>query len=141
MRLLVVVVAGLVLAGCSPAEGPTESPSVSVEPSPTVEQTTLAPSSSPSPTVESVSPTPVPTEFQSYPADLPTEDPESAAIIEGWQAYQRVYEKFASDPFGYTDFTETQYVTTGHEATTVMERIQALREERACQVFCVSGRF
>ncbi|GAA4894021.1 hypothetical protein GCM10025789_09030 [Tessaracoccus lubricantis] len=59
---------------------------------------------------------------------LPTEDPESAAIVAGWQEYQRVYEKFAMAPNEYSDFTETQYVTTGHESVVILDRIAGFRE-------------
>ncbi len=62
----------------------------------------------------------------SFPADLPTDDAESAAIIEGWQAYWRVYEKFSADP-SLTDLTETQYVTTGEEANRVLDRLSLLK--------------
>lgn len=129
----------LVLAGCAPGvvesvgpvpASPTVTP-VTVKPSPS-----LTPSPSPSPSSTQMpspspasTPTALPSAFPSYPADLPTEDPELAAIVGGWQAYQRVYEKFASDPFGFTDFTETQYVTTGFEGTGILERIEMLREE------------
>lgn len=73
-------------------------------------------------------PTPAPTLFESYPGELPTEDAESAAIIAGWQEYQRVYEKFAKAPNKYTDYTETQYVTTGHESIGFFDKIDALRD-------------
>lgn len=130
MRLVLTSVAVVaLLVGCSP--GAEESPSPSPEPVETTVSESPVVSPSPSPTTESPSPTPTPTPsvFQSYPADLPTEDPESAAIIEGWQEYQRVYEKFAKDPNGYSDFTETQHVTWGHESVVILERIQAMREE------------
>lgn len=58
---------------------------------------------------------------------MPTDDPETAAIIHGWQEYWRVYEKFAADPSGFTDFTETQYVTTGEESDLILDRIATLR--------------
>lgn len=63
----------------------------------------------------------------SFPADLPTGDAESAAIIEGWKAYWRVYEKFTADP-SLTDLTETQYVTTGEEANGILEAIAEGRD-------------
>ncbi|QNP54687.1 hypothetical protein [Tessaracoccus defluvii] len=66
---------------------------------------------------------------ESYPADLPTGDPESAAIVAGWQEYFRVYEKYAADPLGYSDFSELMYVTTGDEANEVLDGIAHLREE------------
>lgn len=40
-----------------------------------------------------------------------------------------MYEKFASDPHGYTDFTETQLVTTGEESTVIIEMLQGLRNK------------
>ena len=135
MRLVLTSVAVVaLLVGCSP--GAEESPSPSPEPVETTVSESPVVSPSPSPTTESPSPTPTPTPsvFQSYPADLPTEDPESAAIIEGWQEYQRVYEKFAKDPNGYSDFTETQYVTVDPESVTVLDRIQALREQNLAVV-------
>lgn len=129
MRLvvaLVAVVAVVALVGCSPetVESPTPTPSpvetvVTPTGSPTVE--------SPSP---SVSPSPSPTAFQSYPVDLPTEDPETAAIIESWQLYQRVLEKYLADPLGFTDFTETQLVTTGEEQNTILDTVQLYREHK-----------
>lgn len=66
----------------------------------------------------------------SFPADLPTADSEEAAVIHGWQEYWRVYEKFAADPVGFSDLTETQYVTTGDEATVILQMIDGLREDR-----------
>lgn len=129
MRLVFALVAVVALVvGCTPEA--VESPT----PTPSPVETTVTPSESPTVESPSPSPSPSPTVFQSYPVDLPTEDPETAAIIEGWQEYQRVYEKFAMDPFGYTDFTETQYVTTGHESTGILERIEALREENLALV-------
>ena len=123
MRLVFALVAVVALVvGCTPEA--VESPT----PTPSPVETTVTPSESPTVEPPSPSPSPSPTVFQSYPVDLPTEDPETAAIIEGWQEYQRVYEKFAMDPFGYTDFTETQYVAVDPEASTILNRIQALRE-------------
>lgn len=126
MRLVLASVGvAALLVGCV-GEG-TESPEP-VEPSPVVTE-----SPSPSPTVgapsPSPSPSPSPTAFQSYPADLPTEDPESAAIIAGWQEYQRVLRKFSADPQGFTDFSETQYVTTGEKANGILDEIEGYREQ------------
>ena len=124
-RLLVPLACIALLSACSPSDEPTPSPTTSaVEPSPVQSPTPL---SSPTPTP---TPSPTPTTFPSYPADLPTEDPETAAIIKGWQEYWRVYEKFAADPLGSKDLTETQYVTTGEEATLILDKLAALREER-----------
>ncbi|GAA4893970.1 hypothetical protein GCM10025789_09000 [Tessaracoccus lubricantis] len=103
-------------------------------PGPEVSTTMVSPSVAPS-VRESprVSPTPSaspsPTAFESYPGGLPTEDPETAAIIAGWQEYQRVYEKYAMAPYDHGDLTETQTVTTGHEATVILDRLDALREQ------------
>lgn len=122
MRLVFALVAVVALVvGCTPEA--VESPT----PTPSPVETTVTPSESPTVESPSPSPSPSPTVFQSYPVDLPTEDPETAAIIEGWQEYQRVYEKFAMDPSGYTDYTETQYVTTGQESTVILDRIDAFR--------------
>ena len=112
----------LLLAACSPGGGELPSPvtSGSVSPSPT----RAAPVPTPSP---SRSTSDVPSAPASFPADLPTDDAESAAIIEGWQAYWRVYEKFSADP-SLTDLTETQYVTTGEEANLVLDRISLLKD-------------
>ena len=123
MRLAIGLVATLALVGCTPEESPTPSPS------PSAELQSPAPSPSPSPAVESPSPSPSPTAFQSYPGDLPTEDPVSAAIIHGWQEYPRVYEKFATAPNAYSDLSETQHVTWGHESTVILDRIDALRDQ------------
>lgn len=124
-RLLAPLACIALLSACSPSDEPSPSPTPSaVEPSPVQSPT---PVSSPAPTP---TPSPTPTAFPSYPADLPTEDPETAAIIKGWQEYWRVYEKFAADPLGSKDLTETQYVTTGEESTGIVEDIESLREER-----------
>ena len=128
MRFLGATVAVLLLVACSPggSQSPTPVASGSVGPSPSI---TAAPIPSPSPI-----PTPTPSASvapsapASFPADLPTGDPESAAIIEGWQAYWRVYEKFAADP-SLTDLTETQYVTAGEEANLVLDRLSLLKTE------------
>ena len=68
--------------------------------------------------------------MESYPADLPTGDPESAAIIAGWQDYQGVFKKFSADPFGYTDFSETQYVSTGDAANLIIMQVELMRRDR-----------
>ena len=123
MRVVAVVSCLVLLVGCSPAEEPSPSPSptaVTPSPSPT-------PSSIPS---VSPSPSPSPTAVESYPADLPTGDPESAAIIAGWQEYQRVSDKFTADPFGYTDFSETQNVSTGDEANSIIRDVEVFRQRR-----------
>lgn len=123
-RLLVPLACIALLSACSPSDEPTPSPTPSaVEPSPVQSPT---PVSSPTPTP---TPSPTPTTFPSYPADLPTEDPETAAIIKGWQEYWRVYEKYAADPRGDLDLTETQYVTTGEESTLILERLAHLKKE------------
>lgn len=120
MRSLLVSLVGVaVLVGCSPGQG--ESPSAS----PGVPS--LSPSMSPGPSASS-SATPSPTAVASYPDSLPTDDPEKAAVIAGWQEYWRVYEKFAADP-SLTDLTETQYVTTGEEAKEILDLIASLRHE------------
>ncbi|SHJ61968.1 hypothetical protein SAMN02745244_02900 [Tessaracoccus bendigoensis DSM 12906] len=123
MRCLLVSLVGvLLLAGCAQ---PSPSPSV-VGTSPA-----LTPTPTPTPTpIPSADPTPTPTSFVSFPAGLPTEDPEEAAIIAGWREYWRVYELFAADPLGDRDPTETQYVTTGEESRIILDRIARLREER-----------
>ena len=125
MRVVAVVSCLVLLVGCSPAEEPSPSPS----------PTAVTPSPSPTPTPSSIpsvspSPSPSPTAVESYPADLPTGDPESAAIIAGWQEYFRVLDKFAADPFGYTDFSETQYVSTGDAANLIIEQIEGMRRLR-----------
>lgn len=63
-----------------------------------------------------------------YPSDLPTESAEEAAIIAGWQEYWRVYGKFMADPNGFTDFSETQYVTTGEQSNTILDVIGFMRD-------------
>lgn len=83
MRLVFALVAVVALVvGCTPEA--VESPT----PTPSPVETTVTPSESPTVEPPSPSPSPSPTVFQSYPVDLPTEDPETAAIIEGWQEYQ-----------------------------------------------------
>ncbi|SHI33875.1 hypothetical protein SAMN02745244_00137 [Tessaracoccus bendigoensis DSM 12906] len=122
MRLLIAaLVCVAVLVGCGPTGAQTPSPSPS--PSPSAPSVTPTPTPSPSPT-----PTPTPTAFASFPADLPTEDPETAAVIEGWQAYWKVYEKFAADPASFKDFTETQYVTTGKQSVGILDELEQIRE-------------
>lgn len=123
MRLVFALVAVVALVvGCTPEA--VESPT----PTPSPVETTVTPSESPTVEPPSPSPSPSPTVFQSYPADLPTEDPETAAIIEGWQEYNRIVEKYLSDPNGYSDFTETQIVTTGEEQNGILDTIQLYRE-------------
>ncbi|MDO5691850.1 MAG: hypothetical protein Q4G70_05115 [Pseudomonadota bacterium] len=119
MRLVLVLVIGLFVVGCTPGGEVSPSPSVSLSPTVHVEP-------SPSPAV--VSPSPTPSVFQSYPADLPTEDAVSAAIIDGWQEYQRVLDKFLADPHGFSDFSETQIVTTGEHMNTIIRNIEVYRE-------------
>lgn len=118
MRIRVLVLCGLAaLTACSPPQdGPTPLASSGGVPSQTV-----------SPVV-SASPTPSPSAVASYPASLPTDDPEKAAVIAGWQEYWRVYEKYAADP-SLKDLTETQYVTTGAEANEVLDMISDLRRQ------------
>lgn len=126
MRVVLCLVVAVLLVGCTPGGGsPTPTSSV-VVPSLSVEPTVVSPS--PEPTPEPA--TPSPSVFQSFPADLPTEDAVSAAIIAGWQEYIRVLEKFSADPLGFTDFTETQYVTTGQKSTGILDDIGMLREDR-----------
>lgn len=119
-RAVIAVVFAAAMVGCAPTGG--HSPSATLSPSSTPPST---PAPKPSPT-----PSPSPTAFPSYPVTLPTEDPVTAAVIHGWQEYQRVYEKFGSDPLGTQDLTETQYVTTGEEATGLLDSIDELRRER-----------
>ena len=124
MRFLGATVAALLLVACSPGGGqsPTPVKSSGEVPSPSI---TAAPIPSPSPTPSA---SVVPSALASFPADLPTADAESAAIIEGWQAYWRVYEKFVADP-SLTDLTETQHVTTGEESNGILATIEQLRAE------------
>lgn len=120
LRRLAVVLGVVLLVGCGDVESPGPSPTPSsVSPSPTP---TLTPTPTPTPT-------PSPTAFPSYPADLPTEDPVKAAIIAGWQEYWRVYEMFAADPAGFTDFTETQYVTTGEASSMILQSLGNLKDK------------
>ncbi|WGT46641.1 hypothetical protein [Tessaracoccus lacteus] len=112
------LIAVVLLVGCAGDGGGGASES----PEPTA-VTTSSPVASPTPTT-SPSPTVIPT----YPSDLPTESAEEAAIIAGWQEYWRVFEKFAADPNGFTDFTETQYVTTDEESVGILESISSMRE-------------
>ncbi len=124
MRFLGATVAALLLVACSPGGGqsPTPVKSSGEVPSPSI---TAAPIPSPSPTPSA---SVVPSAPASFPADLPTADAESAAIIEGWQAYWRVYEKFVAVP-SLTDLTETQYVTTGEASNQVLDLIRQSRDE------------
>lgn len=124
MRLVFALVAVVALVvGCTPEA--VESPT----PTPSPVETTVTPSESPTVEPPSPSPSPSPTVFQSYPVDLPTEDPETAAIIEGWQEYHRVLRKFSADPRGFTDFSETQLVTTGQKSTGILDQIEGYRNE------------
>lgn len=118
MRVPVTLIAVVLLAGCAGDGDGGES----VSPTPSA-VTTSVPVASPTPSTS-----PTPTVMPTYPSDLPTESPENAAIIAGWQEYWRVYEKFAADPNGYTDFTETQYVTTDEESVVILDSIAGLRE-------------
>ncbi|MBB1484263.1 hypothetical protein H5392_10375 [Tessaracoccus sp. MC1865] len=117
------VAGAALLVGCT--AGAVESPE------PEVEKTMVSASPSMSPSVSvspSAGPSPSPTTFESYPGELPTEDAESAAIIAGWQEYQRVLAKYLADPEGYTDFSETQYVTTGDQSNHILRNVEIYRE-------------
>ncbi|MHA7861512.1 hypothetical protein ACX1DX_09090 [Tessaracoccus sp. Y36] len=119
------VAGAALLVGCT--AGAVESPE------PEVERTMVSASPSMSPSVSvspSASPSPSPTTFESYPGELPTEDTESAAIIAGWQEYQRVLAKYLADPEGYTDFSETQYVTTGDQSNHILRDVELHRENK-----------
>lgn len=117
-RSVVTVLCLVALTGCSPAREPVSSPS----PLPTPSSAGPSPSVSPSPSLS-----PAPSMPASFPPDLPTTDPVEAAVIHGWQEYWRVYEKFAADPLGLTDQTETQYVTTGRQSTYVLDSLDSLK--------------
>ncbi|MFT3889627.1 MAG: hypothetical protein QM713_15900 [Arachnia sp.] len=117
---VVALAAALLLVACTPS-GPGPS---------TPRPSTPVVTHSPSPTPTNPSPSPSPTVRPSYPTDLPTEDPVSAAIIKGWQRYLEVYDKFAADPLTPTDWTETQLVTEGEERRGILDALQQLREER-----------
>lgn len=119
--LLGATVAVLLLGACSPGGGELASPVTSGPVRPPPSTAAPIPTPSPSPSAEAVPSAPA-----SFPAELTTADVESAAIIEGWQAYWRVYEKFSADP-SLTDLTETQYVTTGEEANLVLDRLSLLK--------------
>lgn len=122
MRSLLVSLVGVaVLVGCSPGQGESPSPSVGV--------TSRAASAGPTQSV-GPSPTPSPTAVASFPDSLPTDDPEKAAVIAGWQEYWRVYEKYAADPTGFADYTETQYVAIGEEANLILDRLELLRSQK-----------
>ena len=124
-RLLAPLACIALLSACSPSDEPTPSPTPSaVEPSPVQSPT---PVSSPAPTP---TPSPTPTAFPSYPADLPTEDPETAAIIKGWQEYWRVYEKFVGDPLGTHDLSEVQAIATGDQPNVFLRSVDIGRERR-----------
>lgn len=127
MRLSGATAALLLLVACAPANGQSQAPVKSGvdDPSPSV---TVALLPSPSPSASATPSAPA-----SFPADLPTGDAESAAIIEGWQAYWRVFEKFAADP-SLTDLTETQHVTTGEEADAILVGLAHGRERNVKSV-------
>ena len=68
------------------------------------------------------------TEIRSFPPAPEGEEPEKAAIRQGWEQYKIVYEKYAVDP-NLTDFTEAQQVTTGFWSSGVMQSIRSLRKQ------------
>lgn len=110
--------AGILLAGCTPDTQPTQTPSTS----PSTVTSSAAPTPSPSPTAS-----PSQTVIESFP-DTPTdESPVQAEIRAAWESYQRTLDKFARDP-ELNDLTETQYVTTGQEATDAVQGIVRLRQ-------------
>ena len=73
-------------------------------------------------------PSPTPTEVRSFPPAPEGEDPEKAAIRQGWEQYNLVYDKYTKDP-NLTDFTEAQQVTTGFWSSGIMQYIRSLRKE------------
>ncbi|MFD0865022.1 hypothetical protein ACFQ06_04265 [Tessaracoccus lubricantis] len=124
MRLSFVVVAVVgLLVGCT-AEA-VESPGPEVSTTMPSESPSVSESARVSPT-----PSPSPTPAESFPGKLPTEDAASSALIAGWQDYLRVLEKYSADPMGFTDFTETQNVTTGNEKVIILDLLSAYREEK-----------
>ena len=72
-------------------------------------------------------PSPSLTEIRSFPPAPEGEEPEKAAIRQGWEQYKIVYEKYAVDP-NLTDFTEAQQVTTGFWSSGVMQSIRNFRK-------------
>lgn len=128
-RVGVSAVGMLAVVGCvggevAPSVSPNAVPSVSTSSTPTP---SVIPTPTPSPTP---TPTPTPTSFESYLGELPTEDAESAAIFAGWQEYQRVLWMFAADPLGYTDFSETQYVTWDDKQNGILDDLSLYRESK-----------
>lgn len=131
--------ATLMLVGCATADwsGPTVDIASSAVPSTgshSLESVASpSPSSAPS-TRPRATPTSSPSSsasaFQSYPAGLPTDGPEVAAIIEGWLEYQRVRQKFLRDPEGFSDFTEAHLVATGEHENGIVDNVQLYRENR-----------
>ena len=73
-------------------------------------------------------PSPSLTEIRSFPPAPEGEEPEKAAIRQGWEQYKIVYEKYAVDP-NLTDFTEAQQVTTGFWSSGVMQSIRNFRKQ------------
>ena len=73
-------------------------------------------------------PSPSLTEIRSFPPAPEGEDSEKAAIRQGWEQYNLVYDKYTKDP-NLTDFTEAQQVTTGFWSSGIMQYIRSLRKE------------
>ncbi|WP_353081786.1 hypothetical protein [Tessaracoccus lapidicaptus] len=111
-----VVLAACVVGACTPA---VEEPTTAPPPSPTVSV-----SASPSPTPE---PSPSPTVAESFPPAPASESADQAAVRAAWMEYWRVYEKFAADP-SLPDWSETQRITAGEEATLIIQSIGALKD-------------
>lgn len=116
-RVTAVLVAVLACAACTPST-PTPSPSV------TASQPTSSPSPSLPPSV-SPSPSPEPT-IDPFPDKPEKESAEQAEVRAGWQAYLRVSDKIARDPF--LDLSETQLVTTGQAAAEIIRSFNSLRK-------------
>lgn len=116
-------VSALLLAGCTNGTTP-ETPS----PEPTAVTTTSA-APSPIPTTETPTPepSPTPTEADWFP-DQPTDETDvQTDVREGWEAYERVMDKYVRDP-ELNDLTEINHVTTGQESTDAVQLVVRIRQ-------------
>lgn len=121
-------VVGMLVAGCSAVgdAGPSVSPSVAtIETASSEPPVSMSPSASPSPTP---SPSPSPSAWESFPPAPATESPEQAEIRAAWLKYCDVRARFAADP-SQSDWSETQRVTTGEEANSILTELGALRND------------
>lgn len=67
---------------------------------------------------------PEPSAFVSYPGKLPKKDTDEAAVVEAFQQYWRIYEKYWEDPAAVKDYREIRKVAKGDARELVEDHIE-----------------